>query len=32
MSDFITVSNFAGLELRVAELEEQTHARARNAN
>ncbi len=32
MSDFITVSNFAGLELRVAELEEQTHARARDAN
>ncbi len=32
MSDFITVSNFAGLELRVAELEERTHGRARNTN
>jgi hypothetical protein len=32
MSDFIAVSNFAGLEGRVAELEEQFHARTDDAN
>ena len=32
MSDLIAVSNFAGLELRVAELEEQFHARTGNAS
>ena len=32
MSDFITVSNFAGLEGRVAELEEQFHARTDDAS
>ena len=32
MSDFIAVSNFAGLEGRVAELEEQFHASSDNAN
>jgi hypothetical protein len=32
MSDFIGVSNFAGLEGRVAELEEQFHARTDNAS
>ena len=32
MSDFIAVSNFAGLEVRVAELEEQFHARTGNAS
>ena len=32
MSDFIAVSNFAGLEGRVAELEEQFHADSGNAS
>ena len=32
MSDFIAVSNFAGLEVRVAELEEQFDARTGNAS
>jgi hypothetical protein len=32
MSDFIAVSNFAGLEVRVAALEEQSHERTGNAN
>jgi hypothetical protein len=32
MSDFIAVSNFAGLEVRVAALEEQSHERTGNAS
>ena len=32
MSEFIAVSNFAGLEVRVAELEEQLHAPTGNAS
>ena len=32
MSDFIKVSNFAGIEVRVAALEEHSHARSGNAD
>jgi hypothetical protein len=31
MSDFVSISNFAGLEVRMAEIEEQLHERNRNA-
>jgi len=32
MSDFIVVSNFAGLEVRMAEIEEQLNKRTGNAS